>query len=599
MSEKKKYFRHFWIFVKPYKKPLRTVYGLYFLNSILNLLPAYSVRYYIDLVLLGNNVKIWGRVIEGIPAGSESHRKVVISIWFLVAVIILLIIANSIGVIMWRLGTKSVESLLFDIRAKIHNHINKLSLGYLNSERVGTVMTKAVGDVENVSMLLRQSFGLTYQLIHLIFAPILMIMMSPILFCVAIIPIPLIIIALINIKLKLKPMYMQQRENRSQINSYIQEAITGVKEVKAFNMEQKSEMKYNEVSGKAQKLENDIMKIFSVNHQINYGSKDLGIILIAVLGGIFMLKGIGSITIGVLTSFIALSGFLFNPLSSLLNFYNVIQRGMVSLERIVDFLEVEHDVQDKHNATLLKHEDVAGKIEFQNVSFSYEKGNPVLENINLTINPGEKIAIVGPSGGGKSTLISMLMRFYNTDTGKILIDGIDIADCRQRSVRANIGIVFQETFLFYGTILDNFYFVCPKSTKQQIMDACKAANIYDSIMELPNKFNTKVGERGVKLSGGQKQRLAIARVFLKDPKIVILDEATSAVDTVTEMMIQESIDNMLKDRTALIIAHRLSTIKNCDKIIVLSNRTIAEVGTHKQLLAKKGIYYDLHNKNEL
>ncbi|MDA3799403.1 MAG: ABC transporter ATP-binding protein [Kiritimatiellae bacterium] len=599
MSEKTKYIRHFWTFVKPYKKPLRTVYLLYFLNSLFNLLPAYSVRYYIDLVLLGNNVKTFGKVIQSIPEGTDTHKKIVISIWFLTAVIILLVIANSIGVIMWRLGTKSVESILFDIRAKIHNHINKLSLGYLNSERVGTVMTKAVGDVENVSMLLRQSFGLTYQLIHLIFAPILMILMSPVLFCVAIIPVPLIVFALINIKLKLKPMYREQRENRSQINSYIQEAITGVKEVKAFNMEQKSEKKYNEVSGKAQKLENDIMKIFSVNHQINYGAKDLGIILIAVVGGIFMISGTANITVGVLTSFIALSGFLFNPLNSLLNFYNVIQRGMVSLERIVDFLEVEHDIKDKSNARKLKHEDVNGKVEFQNVNFSYEKGNTVLENINLSINPGEKIAIVGPSGGGKSTLISMLMRFYNTDSGKILIDGIDIADCRQRSVRANIGIVFQETFLFYGTIFDNFKFVSPKSTKQQIIDACKAANIYDSILELPKKFDTRVGERGVKLSGGQKQRLAIARVFLKDPKIVILDEATSAVDTVTEMMIQESIDSMLKGRTALIIAHRLSTVRNCDKIIVLSNKTIAEAGSHDELIAQKGIYHNLHNKNEL
>jgi ABC-type multidrug transport system fused ATPase/permease subunit len=591
------YLKQFWQFVKPYKRPLRVVYVLYLSNSLLNLLPAFSVRFYIDLMIAEKNFSLLGHTFHAIRAETPTSHRLAISLLFLGIMIAIIVAANTIGVFMWRLGTKSTEKVLLDIKSKIHNHINKLSLSYFHDERVGTIMTKAVGDVESISQMLKNSFVLVYQALQIVMAPFLMIALSPMLFLVVMAPVPLIVFAFRNIKIKLKPMYQERRQNMSLINSQMQEAITGVREVKAFNMEDTSQKAYTDINWRFYDLQNRIMRVFSFNHQLQYGAKDLATVLIAVCGGIFIILGIGDITVGVIAAFMGLAGYFFNPISAFLGFYDTMQRGLVSLERIIDFLNVEPDVKDKRDARILDRKSVQGAISYQGVGFSYIPGSPVLKDISFSVNPGEKVAIVGPSGSGKSTLLSLLLRFYDVDRGSICIDGVNIRDCTQGSVRANVGIVFQETFLFYGSLYDNLLYVNPANDRNAIVQACKAANIHDTIMELPDGYDTRVGERGVKLSGGQRQRVAIARVFLKDPAIVILDEATSAVDTVTESIIQESIDRMLHGRTAFIIAHRLSTIKNCDTIIALDNGSIAEKGTHTELLSRKKLYYELYQNN--
>lgn len=597
-GQRRAYFVHFWSFVKPYRRPLRTVYLLYFLNSLLNLIPAFSIRFFIDAVIAGTNVTFLGFTIPAVGEHLPTQHKITVSLLFLAAMIALIITANTIGVLMWRLGTRSVEKVLFDIKITIHNHINKLSLGYFSNERVGDIMTKAVGDVDNLNQLLKNSFVLVYQLIQIVLAPIMMAALSPLLFAVVLIPVPLIYLAFRNIKIKLKPMYREARETASTINSQIQEAITGIREVKAFNMEDSAREAYSSTNWHNYDIQNRIMRIFSFNHQLQYGSKDLGMVLIAVGGGVFFFLGVGNITVGVIASFLALSGFLFNPISSFLGFYDTIQRGLVSLERIIDFLNLEPDVKDAPQAVTLAHNQARGGVAYSQVCFSYQEGHPVLSNISFSVEPGTRVAIVGPSGSGKSTLLSLLLRFYDVDQGTITLDGTDVRALTQRSLRANMGIVFQETFLFFGTLRDNFRYVNPERSEEEIVAACRAANIWQTITELPDGLDTMVGERGVKLSGGQKQRIAIARVFLKDPAVVILDEATSAVDTVTEQLIQESIEAMLKGRTAFIIAHRLSTIRNCDRILVLDNATIAEQGTHQELLALNGVYARLNRMNE-
>jgi len=591
------YLKDFWTFIKPYKKPLRTVYILYLFNSVLNLIPALSVRYYIDLVLLNRDVSVMGMSLKYL-GGRTVPEKLFISAVYVVAMTLLIIGANAIGVVMWRKNTRSVEKVVFDIKTRMHNHINKLSLSYFNAERVGNVMTKAVGDVGNVSSMLRESFSLLYSVIQFVLAPFLMIMISPLLFLVVLIPTPIIFYAFYNIRTRLKPMYRRQRENESMITSQMQEIISGIREIKAFNMEDKSIASYQEINRQYYDIQNQIMRVFSFNHQLQYGSRDFGNVLICVLGGVFALMGAANITVGTITSFLLLTGYFYAPISAFIAFYNGIQRGMVSLERIIDFLHLVPDIEDRPGACILDKRNVRGEVCYRGVCFSYTPGNPVLEGIDFRVAPGEKIAVVGPTGCGKSTLLSLLLRFYDVDSGHILLDDRDIRDISQNSLRQVVGIVFQETFLFYGTIRDNLMFTNPDRTDEDMIEACKMANIYDTIMELPDQFNTTVGERGVRLSGGQKQRLSIARVILKDPAVVILDEATSSVDTLTEKLIQESIDSLLTNRTSFIIAHRLSTIKKCDRIIVLSDRQIAEMGSHDELLQRQGIYHALVENNK-
>lgn len=581
--------KHFWLFLKPYKKPLSTVYFLFFLNSALNLLPALSIKYYIDHVLITNDANIFW-----LKAGSTAFEKTIFSIAFIALMGVVILIANSVGVAMHRLATRSVELVIYSIKLKLQDHINKLSLSYFNSARVGDVLTKTVSDINNFSLMLRNSFHLVYVTIHLVLVPVIMVILSPVLFVVAMLPMPVLFYAFYTIRTKLKPLYRKQRTHQSQITSQLQETISGIKEIKAFSLEDHSSEVYRNVNRQFYDVQNQIMRVFSFNHQLSYGSMDWGRMQIAVIGGILMFYKFGSVTIGTITLFLMLSNYLYGSIGAILNVMNLFQDGMVGLERIVDFLKIVPDINDKAGAAKLETASVKGNVSFKNVKFSYGR-EQVLDGINLEVNSGEKIAVVGPTGSGKTTLISLLPRFYDPQEGSIQIDGQDIRDFTQTSLRQNIGIVFQETFLFYGNIRDNLLFANPGKTEDEMKTACVMANIYDTIIELPDKFDTIVGERGVKLSGGQKQRLAIARVFLKNPAIVILDEATSSVDSVTEKLIQQSIDNMLENRTAFIIAHRLSTIQKCDKIIVLENKKIAEIGTHRQLLDKKGVYYDMHS----
>jgi ABC-type multidrug transport system fused ATPase/permease subunit len=592
-----RYLRDFWSFLKPYKAPLRTVYILYFLNSLLNILPALSLRYYIDLVLAGNSVSLLGYPIPP-QTGLPLRNRIWLSVLFLVGMAVLIIGANAIGVVMWRKGTRAVEQVIFDIKMQVHNHINKLSISFFNGERVGNIMAKAVGDVNNLGGMLRSSFPLIYTLVHFFLVPIIMLFISPVLFLVALLPTPLIFQAFHVLRKKLKPMYKRQRENESVISSQIQEVLSGIREIKAFNMEDQSAAIYQELNREYYDIANRIMKVFSFNHQLQYGAKDFGLIVIAVAGGIMVMTQTGGVTLGTITSFLLLSTLFYSPLGSFFGFFNTLQSGLVSLERILDFLRVVPDIKDSPHAAALDRKSIAGQVVFRNVSFSYVPGQPVLKNINFEVKPGEKLAVVGPTGSGKSTLLSLLLRFYDVDSGTILIDGRDIREFTQNSLRQSIGIVFQETFLFHGTIRENLAFANPDTTEEEMIRACRIANIYDTILEFPDQLDTMVGERGVTLSGGQKQRLAIARVILRDPAIVILDEATSAVDTVTENILQDAIDKLLQNRTAFIIAHRLSTLKRCHRILVLNGKEIAEMGTHEELLRNRGLYFELHEKNK-
>ncbi|MGC9453278.1 MAG: ABC transporter ATP-binding protein [Phycisphaerae bacterium] len=583
--------RQFFRYVKPYKRPLVGVYSLHLANGLLNLLPAFSLRYYFDMVVVPQPVSLLGFSLDSRPYMQDAGDKVFWSVIYFASLVLLIVGANTIGVVMWRMGTRVIQRLLLDIKTHIIHHLHKLSLSYFHRERTGSVMTRAVDDVMQMQRMLKNSFDLSYSSMHLIVAPLLMLSMSPVLFLFCLVPLPIIFYTVWRIRRKLRPLYRRQRQKQAEVNAAVHEQLSGIREIKAFGRQQAAQDDITRVNEDYVRAVNDAMKVFSVNHQTMHGTRDFAMVLLATGGGLLIITGTGNVTIGMILSFLPLMRSFFNPFVRLGRFYDVIQRGLASTERVFEFFEIEPDIRDKPGAKGV--EITQGEVEFQDVTFGYEPDQPVLRDINLHAEPGETVALVGSTGSGKSTLVSLIPRFYDPQDGRILLDGHPLTDIKMESVRDAVGIVFQETFLFYGTIAENIGFSRQDASREEIIDAAKLANIHEFIETLPDGYDTRVGERGVTLSGGERQRVAIARMILKDPAIVILDEATSSLDTVTERLVQESMDHLMSGRTSFIIAHRLSTVRNADKILVMEHGRVIEKGTHEELISREGRYAEL------
>ncbi len=580
--------RRFFRYFHPYRAPLRGVYAMYFANALLNLLPALSLRFLFDLLVMPKTVRFAGFAID--PAGWFADRPEQVR-WCLAyagAMVVLLVAANAIGVWMWRLGTTVSQQVLLDIKTHIVHHLHKLSLSYFDDERTGRIMSRAVGDVMTMQHMIMNSFHLSYALVQLLMAPVLMVMMSPRLFVVALVPLPLIFLAAWRMRYRLRPLYRQQRERQAEIDAALQEQISGIREIKAFGQEKTASDDMHRANRAYFDSIREAMRIFSVNHQLMHGTRDFSMLIVSVAGGIMIILGDPGVTPGVLLAFLPLMGMFYGPIIGLVDQYDVIQRGLASMDRVFEFLDLQPDIIDRPGARWVELRQ--GHIRFEGVRFGYRPDQPVIKDIDLDIHPGQTVAIVGATGSGKSTLVSLIARFYDPQQGRILIDGHPLTEIRMDALRREVGFVFQETFLFYGTIGQNIAFSRPEATLKAIQEAARRARIDEFIESLPEKYETMVGERGVKLSGGQRQRLAIARMILKDPAIIILDEATSAVDTETERLIQESLEELIRGRTAVVIAHRLSTIRHADLILVLEDGRLAESGTHEALSAGGGRY---------
>ena len=402
--------------------------------------------------------------------------------------------------------------------------------------------------------------------------------------------VPIMLIFAVSKNKKMRSVFRETRLKIADINAQVEDSISGIRVVKSFTNEWYEEKKFEKGNMNFKKSREDTYKVMGEFYSgINFFSNLINVAVI-IFGGIFIYYG--RITPGMLVGFLLYVTMFLEPIKKFTTLIENYQKGMSGFARFIETLEIEPDIKDDPKSVNI--DQVNGEVIFDDVTFSYNNKENVLENINLSIKPGEVIAFVGPSGGGKTTLCSLIPRFYEVDKGSVKVDGMDIKMITQRSLRKNIGIVQQDIFLFSGTIKENIAYGNIGASDEEVIEAAKKANAHEFIVALENGYDTYIGERGSKLSGGQKQRISIARVFLKNPPILILDEATSALDSETEEMIQRSLFDLSKDRTTLVIAHRLVTIRNADRIVVLTDEGIAEIGTHEKLLDNNGIYTRLY-----
>ncbi|MDX9916549.1 MAG: ABC transporter ATP-binding protein [Gudongella sp.] len=479
-----------------------------------------------------------------------------------------------------------------DMRRDIFSHLQTLSFSYFDNTRTGHIMSRIVNDLRDITELAHHGpEDLFISIIMLAGSFLILLFIEWRLTLIIFAFIPVLVWFAIKKRIRMEESFREVRRKIANVNAQLENSISGVRVAKSFTNEDYEIEKFsmgNAAFADARRESYKVMAEFVAGVGIISSLLNLTVIS---LGGFFVFKRI--ISIGDLFAFTLYVNFFMQPIRRLTEFTQQLQDGMTGFERFVEIMDIEPDIVDSPDSVELQR--VTGNIGFQKVAFSYNNGeDQVLSNIDLEIEAGKTVAIVGPSGAGKTTLCHLIPRFYETTKGKITIDGYDIKDIKLRSLRKNIGLVQQDVFLFTGTIKENILYGDPGATDEDVINAAKLASIHDFIESLPAGYDTYIGEKGVKLSGGQKQRLSIARLFLKNPPILILDEATSALDNETETIVQKSLEDLSKGRTTLVIAHRLSTIKNADEILVLTSKGVEEQGSHEELMATESIYKRLY-----
>lgn len=482
--------------------------------------------------------------------------------------------------------------LQYDMRKEVFSHLQTLPFRYFDDNKTGHIMSRIVNDLMEISELAHHGP-------EDIFISLVMLIGSFILLCNINLGLTLIIFAFIPVilwftatrRVKMSNAFDEVRKKIAVVNAKLENSISGIRVAKSFTNEEYEMEKFDEGNSEFKVARSSAYKYMA---EFMAGMRflvDMLNVVVLGFGGYFVYKGYIDV-IDLVTYFLYIAYFM-QPIRRLTSFVEQYQSGMSGFKRFIEIMDTKSDIIDSKDAKEL--DQVKGNIDFKNATFKYNENTEILSNINLEIEAGKTLALVGPSGGGKTTICHLIPRFYELNEGAVSIDGIDIKDVTLKSLRRNIGIVQQDVFLFTGTIKENILYGNPEASDEEVVKAAKNANIHEFICSLPDGYDTYVGERGVKLSGGQKQRISIARVFLKNPSILILDEATSALDNTSELIIQKSLEVLSKGRTTIVVAHRLSTVKNADEIVVLTDKGIIEKGPHEELMAKEGVYSKLYN----
>lgn len=571
-------------FVKPYKYRIFATIIVGIIKFGIPMLIPLLIKYAIDGVI--NN--------HALTTDEKVHH---LTIAIGIALFIFVIVRPPIEFIRQYLAQWTSNKILYDIRKKLYNHLQALSARFYANNQVGQVISRVINDVEQTKdFILTGLMNIWLDCITIIIALSIMFFLDVKLTLAALFIFPFYILTVYVFFGRLRKLTRERSQALAEVQGFLHERVQGISVVKSFAIED------NEAKNFDKKNTNFLTRALKHTRWNAYSFAaintvtDIGPIIVIGVGAYLAISG--SITVGTLAAFVGYLELLFGPLRRLVASFTTLTQSFASMDRVFQLIDEDYDIKNGVGAQPI--EIKQGRIDIDHVSFQYnDNEDPILKDINLSIEKGETVAFVGMSGGGKSTLINLIPRFYDVTSGQILIDGHNIKDFLTGSLRNQIGLVQQDNILFSDTVKENILLGRPTATDEELVEAAKMANAHDFIMNLPQGYDTEVGERGVKLSGGQKQRLSIARIFLNNPPILILDEATSALDLESESIIQEALDVLSKDRTTLIVAHRLSTITHADKIVVIENGHIVETGTHRELIAKQGAYEHLYSIQNL
>lgn len=564
-------FHRFWDLCRPYALPLLLITLFMVVISAITIGQQYVQRFFVDDVL--------------VPA--EGSAAQILTFFGLMLAMLVISITLSITRTLWsnKLGTRISR----DMRMRVFAKINSLSLSFIDGRQTGELMNRVVEDSSTIRQFMEEVFaGMFTQIFTMIGAMAAMLAMDWKLALLTLVLLPVagfLVRAFHRYEMRL---WRQQWRFNDKVNGRLQDVLSGIRVVKSFGQEEREIKRFRQYTERLTAMQRRNELFWATLYPFVTFLLTVGSFFVIYFGGLDVMYG--SMTPGQLMQFVSYAGMLYGPLGFITRLPRMLMRLTTSLERIYDILDEESDLTQRPQA---KPHAIKGTVEFSHVTFGYHSYQPVLEDISFTVHPGEMIGLVGSSGAGKSTVINLLMRLYDVDDGQILLDGVDLRDISQESLHHQIGVVLQETFLFSGSVYDNIRYAKPDATYEDVVRAAKMANAHEFITKFPDGYDTYVGEHGYTLSGGERQRIAIARAILHDPRLLILDEATSSLDTETEYQIQQALERLTKDRTTFAIAHRLSTLRHADRILVIDRHRVAEIGTHNELMRKKGIYYGL------